>query len=89
MGRGLQSQEFATGEPHENATHGIARRTYALAVIHDENMNGKLDANPRGIPTEGYGFSNDAEGFLGALSFRTASFAYDGQNVALTISLNY
>ena len=36
--------------------------TYALAVIHDENMNGKLDTNWLGIPTEGYGFSNDAKG---------------------------
>jgi len=30
--------------------------TYALGVIHDENMNGKLDANWLGIPKEGYGF---------------------------------
>ncbi len=26
--------------------------TYAMVVIHDENMNGKLDANWMGIPTE-------------------------------------
>jgi uncharacterized protein (DUF2141 family) len=62
---------------------------YALAVIHDENMNGKLDANRFGIPTEGYGFSNDATALLSAPSFRAASFPYDGQNVALTITLNY
>lgn len=37
--------------------------TYAIGVIHDENMNGKLDANWLGVPTEGYGFSNDAKGF--------------------------
>ena len=34
--------------------------TYALAVVHDENMNGKLDTNLLGVPTEGYGFSNGA-----------------------------
>lgn len=62
---------------------------YALAVIHDENMNGRLDMNRLGIPTEGYGFSNDARAFLGAPSFDAASFAYDGRNAALTISLNY
>src|SRR5690349_17101427 len=28
--------------------------TYARAVIHDENSNGKLDTNLPGIPTEGY-----------------------------------
>ncbi len=30
---------------------------YAIAIYHDENMNGKLDANEMGIPREGYGFS--------------------------------
>src|ERR1051325_8420985 len=43
--------------------------TYAMAVIHDENMNGKLDTNVLGIPTEGYGFSNGAKGAVGAPSF--------------------
>ena len=63
--------------------------TYALAVIHDENMNGKLDTNRLGVPTEGYGFSNDAKAFLSAPSFRAASFSYDGRNVDMTISLSY
>jgi len=33
--------------------------TYAVKVMHDENGNGKLDANFMGMPTEGYGFSNN------------------------------
>jgi uncharacterized protein (DUF2141 family) len=67
----------------------IAPGTYALAVIHDENMNGKLDNNWLGIPAEGYGFSNDATALLGAPSFSAASFKYEGQNLNLTIKLNY
>jgi uncharacterized protein (DUF2141 family) len=63
--------------------------TYALAVIHDENMNGKLDTNWLGIPREGYGFSNDAKALLGAPSFPAASFQYDGATLDLTISLHY
>ena len=63
--------------------------TYAMAVIHDANMNGKLDTNLLGIPTEGYGFSNDAKGLLGAPSFSAASFQYDGRNLDLTMSLHY
>jgi uncharacterized protein (DUF2141 family) len=62
---------------------------YALAVIHDENMNGKLDTKGLGIPTEGYGFSNDVKGLFGAPAFSAASFAYDGRNLDLTISLQY
>jgi uncharacterized protein (DUF2141 family) len=33
--------------------------SYGVQVMHDENDNGKLDANVMGIPTEGYGFSNN------------------------------
>jgi uncharacterized protein (DUF2141 family) len=63
--------------------------TYAMAVIHDENMNGKLDTNWVGVPTEGYGFSNDVQGVLSAPSFAAASFKYDGRYVDLTMSLHY
>lgn len=63
--------------------------TYALAVIHDENMDGKLRTNWLGIPKEGYGFSNDAEASMSAPSFEAASFTYDGQYLDLTIKLNY
>ena len=63
--------------------------TYAIALIHDENMNGKLDTNWLGIPKEGYGFSNDARGVVGTPSFSAASFPYDGRNLDLTMSLHY
>ncbi|GFO57237.1 hypothetical protein GMSM_42440 [Geomonas sp. Red276] len=62
---------------------------YALAVVHDENMNGKLDTTLLGIPKEGYGFSNDAKGVIGAPSFSAASFPYDGRDLELTIRLHY
>lgn len=67
----------------------IAPGTYALAVVHDENMNGKLDTKWLGIPTEGYGFSNDAKALLSAPTFSAASFSYDGQNLDMTIGLHY
>jgi uncharacterized protein (DUF2141 family) len=63
--------------------------TYAMAVIHDENMNGELDTDSLGNPTEGYGFSNDARGAVGAPSFSAASFRYNGRGLDLTMSLHY
>ena len=63
--------------------------TYAITVIHDENMDGKLDTNWLGIPKEGYGFSNDARALLGAPSFSAARFQYDGGTLDLTIGLHY
>lgn len=63
--------------------------TYAMAVVHDENMNGELDTNWIGAPTEGYGFSNDAKALLGAPSFSAASFAYKEGSIDMTMTLNY
>ena len=35
---------------------------YAVRYYHDENMNGKMETNLVGKPTEGYGFSNNVIG---------------------------
>lgn len=63
--------------------------TYAMAVVRDENMNGKLDTSFLGLPREGDGFSNDATGPLGAPPFSAASFRYNGQHAELRMSLRY
>jgi uncharacterized protein (DUF2141 family) len=59
--------------------------TYALALFHDENGNGKLDRNVVGIPTERYGFSRDARGRMGPPSFAEAAVELRGD---LTITVN-
>jgi uncharacterized protein (DUF2141 family) len=53
----------------------MAPGTYAIAVIYHEHMNGRLDTNALGMPTEDYGSPNDAEAFLSPPSFSAASFA--------------
>jgi uncharacterized protein (DUF2141 family) len=45
------------------------RQEYALAIYHDLNENGKMDAGIFGIPTEKYGFSNNAKGHMGPPSY--------------------
>ncbi|MEO8590991.1 MAG: DUF2141 domain-containing protein [Flavobacteriales bacterium] len=47
---------------------------YAIKAFHDVNDNGKLDTNWIGIPSEPYGFSNDAMGTFGPPSFEQAGF---------------
>lgn len=56
---------------------GLAPKRYALRVFADENGNGKLDSNLLGIPTERYGFSNDAMGNRAAPGFDAAAFQVD------------
>ncbi len=45
---------------------------YAVAVLHDENKNQKLDRDFFGIPIEGFGFSNNPRVFVSAPSFKKA-----------------
>ena len=42
---------------------------YAIRYYHDENLNGKMDTNLVGKPTEGYGFSNNVIGKTGPPKF--------------------
>jgi uncharacterized protein (DUF2141 family) len=67
----------------------IPRGDYAVAVLHDINKDGKLDKNFFGIPTEGYGFSNNAIDKYGPPSFLQASFVYFGRDDAKAIDLEY
>ncbi len=52
---------------------GIPSGSYAVAVYHDRNNNNVLDKNYLGIPTEAYGFSNNARRTFSAPSFSEAA----------------
>jgi len=62
---------------------------YAAAVIHDENMDGELNKNLFGTPSEGYGFSNNAEGFLGPPDFDEAAFSMKAVDKTILIQMKY
>ena len=55
--------------------------TYAVAVFHDANSNGKLDT-ALGIPKEGYAFSRNPKMRARAPRFNEASFESNGQPLA-------
>ena len=62
---------------------------YAVNAFHDENDNGDLDTNLVGIPSEGYGFSNDPDSSFGPPDFEAAAVdVRDGRAVAV-MSLRY
>jgi uncharacterized protein (DUF2141 family) len=62
---------------------------YAVAVIHDENSNHKLDRNFMSIPKEGFGFSNNPHVLLTAPKFDTAAFQLACPSAELSIHLIY
>jgi len=65
---------------------GIPAGTYAISIFHDENDNNELDSNRMRIPTEPYGFSNNARGLMGPASYDDASFKVQ-ENVEIRIDV--
>jgi len=60
---------------------------YAVAVYHDENLNGVLDVNEKNVPLEGYGFSTKRK-ILGQPKFDQAAFELN-KNDTLEIKMIY
>jgi uncharacterized protein (DUF2141 family) len=63
--------------------------TWALAVLHDENANGRLDTTVLGVPKEGIGASREATRRLGEPRFQDARFEMGATDVTLQVSLRY
>jgi uncharacterized protein (DUF2141 family) len=66
----------------------VAPGRYAIAVLHDENGNGKVDRALGLMPKEGFGFSRDAPVRMGPPSFEQASFQVT-TDVEQTIRMRY
>ena len=60
--------------------------SYAVQVMHDENDNGKLDSNFMGIPSEGYGFSNNPQ-VMRKANFSEAKFDIGDAASSIVINL--
>lgn len=63
--------------------------TYAVSVLHDENANGKLDTNLLGIPTEGFGVSNNPAPAMAPPSFDSARFLVDSVDQRIAVRIRY
>jgi uncharacterized protein (DUF2141 family) len=59
---------------------------YAVQVMHDENDNGKLDSNFLGIPSEGYGFSQNP-GVMRRATFEEARFELPAEGAEIVVRL--
>lgn len=61
---------------------GLPDGEYAATAFQDRNGNNELDANLVGMPTEPYGFSNNARGMFGPPSFADSAFVIKGGKTA-------
>lgn len=62
--------------------------TYAIALIHDENANGKLDTRLI-VPREGFGFSRNPAISFGPPSFGAAQFRVGAADTSQSIRVKY
>jgi uncharacterized protein (DUF2141 family) len=62
--------------------------TYAVAVYHDEDGSRKLNRS-FGLPTEGFGFSNNPETSFGIPAFASVRLAVPRSNIETRIRLTY
>lgn len=62
---------------------------YSIALLHDENGNGKIDRALGMMPKEGFGFSRDAKVRMGPPKFDEAAFDYSGEEKVVTIRMRY
>jgi uncharacterized protein (DUF2141 family) len=68
---------------------GVKPGNYAIALLHDENNNGKADRAMGMMPKEGYGFSRDAPVKMAPPKFTDAVFAIGEGVQRVTIKMRY
>ena len=78
-----------TGDHATLTFEHVAPGRYAVAVIHDENMNHKLDRNFLGIPKEGFGFANNPHVTLSAPSWDAAAINVGCPTTTTDVKLIY
>ncbi|WAT17121.1 DUF2141 domain-containing protein [Aurantiacibacter sp. MUD11] len=87
------TQGYRTVVPAGEATtlrfRNVAPGTYAIALLHDENENGKADRVLGMMPREGFGFSNDAPVNMGPPDFEDAAITVGTTSLHQTIRMRY
>ncbi len=87
-GKPVRVQRILPGAGNTVVTFfGLKDGEYAVAMIHDENNNNKLDTSIIGVPLEGIGVSNNSR-LLGSPSYGAAKFQVNG-NTSITITTKY
>ena len=82
------TQNMVTAKDKRMVFNNIPYGLYAVAVIHDENANGKLDTYFLGIPREGVGASNNKMGF-GPPNFKDSAFMLNEPEKTITVDIKY
>jgi uncharacterized protein (DUF2141 family) len=67
----------------------LPQGVYAVAVVHDENLTGKMEFDASGIPLKGFGFSNNPDTSQGPPTPESATFAANQPETKIEIKITY
>lgn len=87
-GAGVTGANVTVDSSTETVTiEGLAPGEYGIKLYHDVDNDGDMDTNPFGMPTEPFGFSNNARGRFGPAKWDAARFTVTaGENThAITV----
>ncbi len=76
------------GETTQIVFDGLPVGNYAIKVFHDEDGDSELDTNGLGIPSEPYGFSNNASDPFSAPEWEETKFSLPNGRMTQTIDLD-
>ena len=77
------------GEATTLRFHNVTPGTYAIALLHDENEDGRANRVLGMMPREGFGFSNDAPVSMGPPEFEDAAIEVGATSLRQTIRMRY
>ena len=83
----LMQYKVAEGQSHF-VIKDLPNGTYAIAIHHDENSDGKMNTNMLGIPKEGYAFSRNFKPKFSAPVFADCAIKVDSDQ-KMTIKMIY
>jgi len=84
VGVKLEAKRGDTTYTFKDLDNGV----YAVSIFHDENKNSTLDKNFLGIPSEGYGFSNNIRPIFRGANFEESKFKFY-KDTKLNIKVGY
>jgi uncharacterized protein (DUF2141 family) len=67
----------------------LPQGAYAVAVVHDDNLTGKMEFDASGIPLKGFGFSNNPDTSQGPPTPESATFALNQPETKIEIKITY
>jgi uncharacterized protein (DUF2141 family) len=67
---------------------GVAPGTYAIAVVHDENNNTKMDLTLF-LPKEGWGLSRNPKMRMGKPKFSSSAFLVSAVDLSFPVAMKY